>query len=362
MRVQVNSKAQNVRFEKTDLNDWREVVASIKLKSGTNKFYLTNSGAIKMYIDQITFEPAETEREKFDVTVREAEFGSVSADVEEAVAGQTVTLTATPEGSYGLKALKLVNSIFFTEDRRIDFEKGTNVVTFTMPDDNAVIQPVFYDMCAEYELDFTNVAAGALPEGWRTTDGTSVRDYPTQNSSGPRTMIGFVGYQGKALYWRTTSAEYGRQSSYRMNLTAGEYELIFAMAAWKGTPTYQASILNSSGTAIATSSNLTARPNINGNNAGDISSAVRQSLKFEVTKAGSYIIQFKEVGSGMQEFLLAECRVRNLSEVVGIQGIDVAERSQQSIYTTSGLRIQQLQRGLNILVGSDGKGRKVIVK
>ena len=102
--------------------------------------------------------------------------------------------------------------------------------------------------------------------------------------------------------------------------------------------------------------------NINGNGAGDISSATRQSLKFTVTKAGNYIIQFKEVGSGMQEFLLAECRIRNLDKVVGIDGIDVAEHSPQGIYTTSGLRIQQLQRGLNIIVGNDGKSRKVIVK
>ena len=362
MRVSVNSKSQTVRFEKVDKNDWREAIVTVNLKAGTNKFYLTNTSAIKMFIDQITYEPAGTERPKYTVAVREADFGSVSADVEEAAAGQTVTLTATAEGGYGLKALKLVNSVFYTENRTIDFEPGSDVVTFTMPDDNVVIQPVFYDQCAEYELDFTNVAAGALPEGWRTTDGSSVRNYPTQNSSGPRTMTGLVGYQGKALYWRTTSAEFGYQTAYRLNLVPGEYELIFAMAAWKGTPTYQAAILNTSGTAIATSSTLTARPNINGNGAGDISSATRQSLKFTVTKAGNYIIQFKEVGSGMQEFLLAECRIRNLDKVVGIDGIDVAAHSPQGIYTTSGIRIEQLQRGLNIIVGNDGKSHKVIVK
>ena len=235
-------------------------------------------------------------------------------------------------------------------------------MAFTMPDENIVIQPMFYDTSAIYELDFTDVAAGALPVGWRTTDGTDVRNYPTQNGSGPRTFSGLTGYQGKALYWRTTSAEYGRQTAYPLTLQPGNYELVFVMAAWKGTPTYQAKILNSSGTALKSSATLTAKPNINGNAAGNISSAARQTLSFEVKKAGNYVIQFKEVGSGMQEFLLAECRLRNLSLLDGIGNIDVAGRMPMGIYSPSGVRIQQLQHGLNIVVGADGKVRKVVVK
>jgi hypothetical protein len=64
----------------------------------------------------------------------------------------------------------------------------------------------------------------------------------------------------------------------------------------------------------------------------------------------------------MQEFLLAECPIRNLDKDVGIDGIEVAAHSPQGVYTTSGIRIEQLQRGLNIIVGNDGKSRKVIVK
>ena len=232
-------------------------------------------------------------------------------------------------------------------------------VTFTMPDDNVTIQPVFYDKLAAYELDYSDVASGALPVGWRTTDGTSVRNYPSTNSSGPRTFTGLVGYQGKALYWRTTSAEYGRLTNYPLNLEPGSYELVFAMAAWKGTPTYQAKILTSTSSVVKASENLTAAPNINGNNAGDVSSAVRHTLPFDITKAGKYIIQFKEVGSGMQEFLLTECRLRDF-RTTGITTVNAANRLSEGIYSPSGVRRQQLQRGLNIVIAPDGTTRVVM--
>ena len=362
MRATVNGKSQVIRFEKVGMNEWSEAVVTATFKAGTNTMILTNIGSVKMLIDQVTYEPVGTEREKFAVTVREADFGTVTADVDSAAAGQTVHLTIVPDTYYGLKALNVVNSVFFTQGRTIDFEEGATEVAFTMPDENMVIQPMFYDTSAIYELDFTDVAAGALPVGWRTTDGTDVRNYPTQNGSGPRTFSGLTGYQGKALYWRTTSAEYGRQTAYPLTLQPGNYELVFVMAAWKGTPTYQAKILNSSGTALKSSATQTAKPNVNGNAAGNISSAARQTLSFEVKKAGNYVIQFKEVGSGMQEFLLAECRLRNLSLLDGIGNIDVAGRMPMGIYSPSGVRIQQLQHGLNIVVGADGKVRKVVVK
>ena len=362
MKATVNGAAQNVAFEKVAKNEWSEAVIPVTLKAGTNNFILQNSGSIKMTIDQITYEPAGAPKEKFNVMVRKADFGSVVANVDSAAAGQEVRLTITADEGYGIKELRVVNSVFFTQGKTIPVTEGATEATFVMPDENVTIQPVFYDMCAVYHLDFTNVAAGALPEGWRTTDGTDVRNYPTSNGSGPRTFSGLTGYQGKALYWRTTSAEYGRLTNYKLSLDPGKYVLVYAMAAWKGTPTYQAKILNSSNTAIATSSNTTATPNLNGNGAGDISSAVRQTLAFEVSTKGNYVIQFKEVGSGMQEFLLAECRLRDLSVVTGINTHYANSRMPQGIYSLSGVRLTKLQRGVNIVVSADGTCRRVIQK
>ena len=135
------------------------------------------------------------------------------------------------------------------------------------------------------------------------------------------------------------------------------------MAAWKGTPTYQANIiLKSSGSVIKSSATLTAKPNINGNGAGNISSAERNSLNFEVTTAGNYVIQFKEVGSGMQEFLIAECRLRDLGKTTGITTVNAASRWPQGIYSPTGVHRQALQRGLNIVVDADGNIKKVMIR
>ncbi len=256
----------------------------------------------------------------------------------------------------------MVNSVYFTQGKTIPVAQGATEVSFVMPDENVTIQPVFYDMCAVYNLDFTNVSAGAHPEGWRTTDGTSVRNYPTTNGSGPRTFSGLTGYQGKALYWRTTSAEYGRLANYRLALEPGNYVLIYATAAWKGLPSYQAKILSTNNTEIATSGNITASPNLNGNAAGDISTATRHTLEFEIKTKGNYVIQFKEVGSGMQEYLLAECRLRDLNILSGITSQRADSHTPAGIYSLSGLRRESLQRGLNIIVSANGQKRKVFVK
>ena len=362
MKATVNGTDYAMTFEKVDINDWREAVITTTLNAGENTLILQNSDLIKMTIDQIIYEPVGTPQEKFNVKVRDANFGHVVADVDSAVAGQTVHLTITPEDGYGIKALKVVNSIFFTQGKTIPIEKGATEVTFVMPDDNVTIQPVFYDMAAVYELDFTNVANGAHPIGWRTNDGSN-RDYPSSgNTSGPRTFAGLIGYQGKALYWRTNYAEYGRLANYKLNLQPGKYQLIYVTAAWKGAPTYQANILNSSGTSIKSSVVHTAKPNIEGNAAGDISSAVRNTLDFEVTTKGNYIIQFKESGSGMQEFLLAECRIRDLSQVTGITTVHATNRWPQGIYSPAGVHRKSLQHGLNIVVDADGNTKKVMIR
>lgn len=362
MKATVNGTDYAMTFEKVDINDWREAVITTTLNAGENTLILQNSDLIKMTIDQIIYEPVGTPQEKFNVKVRDADFGHVVADVDSAVAGQTVHLTITPEDGYGIKALKVVSSIFFTQGKTIPVEKGATEASFVMPDDNVTIQPVFYDMAAVYELDFTNVANGAHPIGWRTNDGSN-RDYPSSgNTSGPRTFAGLIGYQGKALYWRTNYAEYGRLANYKLNLQPGKYQLIYVTAAWKGAPTYQANILNSSGTSIKSSVVHTAKPNIEGNAAGDISSAVRNTLDFEVTTKGNYIIQFKESGSGMQEFLLAECRIRDLSQVTGITTVHATNRWPQGIYSPAGVHRKSLQHGLNIVVDADGNTKKVMIR
>ena len=353
MKLTVNGTAQEVDIEKVAINDWQEAVVTADLNAGTNTLIIQNTGAIKMTIDQVIYEPVATEPEKFLVTVREADFGKVTASTDMAAAGETVKLTITPDEGYAIKELRVINGVFFTQGVTIPVTPGATEASFTMTDENMTIQPIFYDVAAVYELDFTDVAAGALPEGWRTTDGTDVRNYPTSNGSGPRTFAGLTGYQGKALYWRTTSAEFGRLAAYPLTLQPGSYELIFAMAAWKGTPKYQAKILSSSGSALKTSDTYTATPNLEGNAAGNISSATRITMPFDITKEGKYIVQFKEVGSGMQEFLLAECRLRCTS-LTGIHEVST-DKAAEGLFDLNGRRVGKDAKGILIIRTADGK-------
>ena len=356
IRLTVNGTPQTVSCEKTTQNEWKWVKIDAALNAGTNNLIITNTGGLPMYIDQVSYRPADVAPMTYFVDIKETEYGSITADKTEAAEGETITLTVNANEGCTLKELRLINSVFYTLEKTIAVtDQGQ--ITFQMPNDNVSIQPVFVDENNCELLDFTNVVAGTMPEGWRTTDGSDVRNYPSSNSQGPRTFAGLVGYQGKALYWRTTSAEYGRLNNYRLTLEPGNYELVFVMAAWKGTPTYQAKILNSSGTAIKSSETLTAKPNINGNFSGDISSAERVTLPFEVQTKGNYIIQFKEVGSGMQEFLLAECRIRNLTP----SGIVHVNRHIQAegLYDLHGRRVGSEARGVLILRSADGTTRKI---
>ena len=359
MKATVNGTAQEVSFEKVAKNDWHVAVIPVTLNAGNNDFVLQNSGTIIMTIDQIIYEPVGTPVEKYNVRVCEADFGKVEADVDSAVAGQTVHLTITPDEGYDIKALQVVNSVFFTQGKTIPCMSGSREVSFVMPDENVTIQPLFYDMGAVYELDFTDVNSGALPVGWRTTDGDNVRNYPSSNGTGPRTLAGLVGYQGKALYWRNTSAEYGRLDNYLLSLEPGNYELVFAMAAWKGSPQYQAIILSSSGSTVKSSTTYTAAPNIDGDYSGDISAAERRTLAFEIKTKGKYIIQFKDKTSsgGYHEFLLAECRIRNLtpSGIVNVNRVTQPE----GLYDLHGRRVGSEARGVLILRLADGTTRKI---
>ncbi|MBR1547689.1 MAG: glycosyl hydrolase family 98 [Prevotella sp.] len=354
-----------VAIEQVGLNDWHKAKFTATMKAGRNTLILTNTDGISMKIDQIIYVPAGTPDEKFLVSIREAEGGTVAADAESVAEGQTVRLAITPNSGWAIKELRVVNSVFFTQDKTIPVEDGATEVTFTMPDENVTILPVFYDKSQSYVLDFANTLSGTLPEGWRTTDGSDVRDYPTSASSGPRTFDGFTGYQGKALYWRNTSAEYGRLAAWPLTLEPGNYKLTFAMAAWKESPKYKVQLLNAAtGSSIATSPIYTAAPNAGGSTSANVSAATSRELKFTVSTAGNYVIKFSDETStgGYHEFLLLECTVKadNTASAIGMP--TTGNSSDTGIWSLTGTRQGKLNRGLNIVRSADGKIRKIMVR
>lgn len=315
-------------------------------------------------IDQIIYIPKGTEEEKFLVTVREAENGVVKADAAEAAEGDKVTLSVTPEKGYALKELKIVNSVFYTMEATIEIEESGEI-SFIMPDDNVTIQPVFEDVTSAYKLDFKYVQNGTIPEGWQCIqENDEIHEYPQSYGQGARTFVGFKGYQEKALYWRNGKAQYGAQKAYPLALEAGDYNLTFAMAAWKEQPRYNVVVkkLDSDATT-AQSEVFTTKVNANGSTSADLSAEELHEFNFSIPEAGNYVISFVDKTStgGYHEFLLLECRLRG-EENTGVGEINGNAAIPAGIYTPTGLKITNLQRGLNIVIDADGKTRKVMVK
>ena len=344
LSLTVNGTENRVSCKKVAKNDWQKATVSARLNQGTNNLVITNTGGTGLTIDQIIYMPAGMPAEKFLITVRSDKNGTLTPNVSEAAEGDTVTLKINAERGFQLSELKVVNSVFYTQGKTISLstlDAKNSTLTFIMPDDNVTLVPVFVETGVLAKLDFQNVIGGAIPTGWRCTQGSNeVHEYPNTYSSGARTMVGFNGYQGKGLYWREQSCEYGRQSAYPLTLEKGDYILSYAMAAWKGTPKYKLSILNAStGASIATTTTLTAAPNANGSTSASVASATLRKLEFSVPADGKYVISFTCPSGGFEEFLLLECSLKQVEpllpcDVNGDGAVDVADISAIISYMT----------------------------
>ena len=366
IRVTVNGTATDVALPKVAKNNWQKARVTATLKEGTNNLVIANTGGTGLVVDQIIYIPVGTPAEKFLVTVRDDDRGTLTPNVSEAAEGDTVTLTVNAAEGYKLKQIRVVNSVYYTMAKTISVGDDGDV-TFVMPDDNVTLLPVFgIDSGSSdtpgYVLDYTSVVNGTIPEGWRTADGSDVHEYPSSYSSGSRTMVGFGGYQGKGLYWRNTSAEYGRQGAFPLSLEPGTYKLTWAMAAWKEAPRYKASVLNADGQALATSAMLTAAPNAQGSTTANLATAKTQELEFTVAQKGQYIVSFQAAGTGYQEFLLLDCRLKMTSGDTGLQLVNMASGEATQVYDLRGHRVGSDARGMLIVRQADGTTRKIIKK
>ena len=340
--------------KKTATNQWLTTTVTQTLKAGKNTLTVLNTSGIALYIDNVTYSPAGTEPEKYDITLRDVEHGTVQADVDAAAEGETVTLTATPDEGYELVGWVVVHGNVTVKDDG----------TFIMPDDNVTLAPIFRDMTLVYNLDFTNVLGGTIPQGWICTqEDNNVHQYPNSYGSGARVFAGFTGYQGKALYWREVSCEYGRQSAYPLNLEPGNYTLTFATAAWKESPRYRTRILDFNGALIAEKATTIAAPNAGGSQSANLKSAKEYKLDFTIEKSGKYIISFTNLDAvgGFDEFLLLECQINKKIVPVSIDDIATSTSSLRDapIYDLSGRRITDsiLPPGIYI-----SRGKKIIIR
>jgi hypothetical protein len=371
--VKVNGASQSISCEKTDENEWKWVNVEANLTASTNDLIISNTRGLPLYIDQICYRPADVAPMTYFVDIKESEFGTITANKTEAEEGDTITLNISARYGYALKELRVINSVFYTMAKTIELSDDLSKITFIMPNDNVSIEPVFEDMNSVLNLDFSTVVTGAIPQGWRCVqENNEVHEYPNTFSLGARTMSGFTGYQGKALYWREECAEYGRQNDYPLYLEQGDYKLTYAMAAWKSSPKYKVSILDAeTGTSVAASRVFTASPNADGNSSADVSSAIERNLPFSISTPGNYVISFtnESRSSGYDEYLLLSCSLRYLGDPDAIRPINAEGAESTTIYDLSGRQIVnarwsngRLPRGINIVRTSDGKAKKIYVK
>lgn len=345
LRVAVNGSSQTVKLEKTSTNQWLKAKVNATLKEGSNTLIITNIGGVGIYIDNVTYTPADVPAERFGITLRETEHGSVVLSTDSAAEGDTIHLEVTPDEGYRLAGWTITHGGITVQDDN----------SFLMPDDNVTLAPIFQDMSAVYTLDFTDVLSGTVPPGWRAIqENNDIHQYPNSYSSGARTFVGFGGYQGKGFYWREQCAEYGRQSNYRLPLEPGWYKLTFVTAAWKATPKFCARILDSKDNIIAESNTYTARPNANGNTGANLASATRYTLDFEITKQDNYIIHFANMSnsSSYDEYLLLECKLNTTEAPTGVASPSIADSQQSTvIYNLNGVRVNENYKGIVIKNG-----------
>lgn len=91
----------------------------------------------------------------YPITITQVEGGTVTADVNQAAEGATVTLQVKPEKGFVLDAMKVESGSMVVETA----EAGEGAFTFTMPDGGVVITPAFVPEVPQ-ALPFTDVTEG----------------------------------------------------------------------------------------------------------------------------------------------------------------------------------------------------------
>lgn len=360
IEVTVNGSKKTVQLEKTALNEWRYTSDLFSLKSGKNGVTIVNTGGVTCYIDNYTMRPSDMALPRYAVNIHQQEHGTVTVNADSLTEGEKVILTVETEPGYTLTGWNIIHP---NVNSNKGFEVGEDN-TFMMIDDNVTLEPVYKDNSIVYTLDFDAMTSGNIPNGWVCTqENSEEHSFPNSYGSGARTMSGFTGYQGKALYWREVSAEYGKQEGYKLYLEPGKYTLSFAMAAWKSTPAFRANITTPTGTKLATSANISATPNANGSTSANLSGTSVKTLDFSITKAANYLISFTncDAVSGLDEFLLVACSLKRIPDPNGLEELESESCDCDiEIYNLSGQRTRQYQEGFNIMRDNDGKMRKIV--
>ncbi len=182
------------------------------------------------YDPNITYVPGKlTIGLTYPITVSEAEGGTVTADMPQAPAGATVTLTIQPEEGFALDILKVESGSTVIQTAEV----GEGQHTFTMPDGGVLVTPAFVPEVPE-ELPFTDVKEGdwfydsvAYVYFNGLMNGTSDTTF-TPNGTTTRGMIVTI------LYRLAGSPETAAWSPFQDVDPSQYYAAPIAWAAWNG--------------------------------------------------------------------------------------------------------------------------------
>ena len=361
----INGTTKKAEIKKCATNQWLKTTVDATLNAGDNTLYLNNTEGIDMMIDYVVYMPKGTAEEKYTITMVDGDNGKATPNVKEATEGTIVTFDIKADEGYEFAGWEF-------HPRHHPYFKDN---TMQMPNDNVILKPLFKSntgggdtpgvMHDFYTLDFSDIQEGAMPVGWEALqNGDELHSYPNTYTGGARTFVGFNGFQGKAFYWRTKYAEYGRQEAYPLELEPGNYRLHYTMAAWKNAPVFEAQILDASNDAIlAKSEQMAAEPNAEGNKTADVSYADTYTLDFKIDAKGKYIIRFWNVNGGdWEEYLLLSCKLQTDVDT-GISDIFTdADNTPVAIFSEDGVRRYTLRQGINIVRMKNGETKKVFIR
>jgi len=213
----------------------------------------------------------------------------------------TFEMTNVASGTHTIKALATDN----------EGKTGQTVITVKV---NAA-QTTF-----SVSSDFT--AAGILPSGWKTYDGTDLRTAPlTGLSSGCRILqlTGSPRDFDYGLYVRnTTGAKNAGYASYGnvgtnavLSLTPGTYELRYVFANWNNSSLTELTSqveMQLTGTVVGCRTTK-AINNVGNATTNSFSGSKSSSLWFTVTESGNYVIKFLTADLTLADFLLSNIQL-----------------------------------------------------
>jgi poly(3-hydroxybutyrate) depolymerase len=258
-------------------------------------------------------------------------------------------------------------------------KSGTHTIKVVATDNDgetgsATIELTYNHPLAQYSLSQFFSEAGSLPSGWATDDGNDQRTgYSNGYNQGCRVFQFTASRRGfnYGLYFRNVegkanagTAKYGlAKTNTTLTLQPGKYALKYKVCNWNRPSFSPIDIYiekRSNGQVIA-SQTYTPTVNIGNDPSNSFGTVAQQTLDFEVTEAGDYVLAFRTAQAEWADGVIGQLTLM-VSEFTstGIEAVHAPVNSHLSAvnyYNLQGQEVTTPTRGIYI-----HRGKKVYVK